>query len=218
MLVLYTRTAHALAACHCCCLACHAPECYCDAAGGSYRSVIYYTTHNRPDWSHTECAARSLTRFVLGDDSREIGWSIGALKYMTLNRAADVGEMYVMCMYLRHCWHAMAAERWCHSLHLVQTKYSPLSKQCICHAVRNEKRFLSALCCLFTSSFCRQKYVCCYYVHQKSRVVILIGENWLIWFVNCCCLGLRLSYNAPLVMSKKGTIQFSFDDCFEYRD
>ena len=47
MLVLYTRTAHALAACHCCCLACHAPECYCDAAGGSYRSVIYYTTHNR---------------------------------------------------------------------------------------------------------------------------------------------------------------------------
>ena len=25
-----------------------------------------------------------------------------------------------------------------------------------------------------------------------------------------CCLGLRLSYNAPLVMSKKGIIQFAF--------
>ena len=32
-----------------------------------------------PDWSHTECAARSLTRFGLADDSREIGWLIGAL-------------------------------------------------------------------------------------------------------------------------------------------
>ena len=30
MLVLYTRMAHALAACHCSCLACQAPECYCD--------------------------------------------------------------------------------------------------------------------------------------------------------------------------------------------
>jgi len=31
------------------------------------------------DWSHTGCAARSPTRLGSRDDSREIGWSIGAL-------------------------------------------------------------------------------------------------------------------------------------------
>ena len=31
------------------------------------------------EWSHTCCAARSLTRIGFGDDSRKNGWSIGAL-------------------------------------------------------------------------------------------------------------------------------------------
>ena len=31
------------------------------------------------EWSHTCCAARSLARFGFGDNSRENGWSIGAL-------------------------------------------------------------------------------------------------------------------------------------------
>ena len=64
MLVLCTRTAHALAACHCCCLACHVPECYCDAAGGSYRSVIYYTTHNR-HWCYRVCNMSQSDRYRL---------------------------------------------------------------------------------------------------------------------------------------------------------
>jgi len=44
-------------------------------------ALSVYRQHDLTEhkWSHTCCAARSLARFVFGDDSRENGWSIGAL-------------------------------------------------------------------------------------------------------------------------------------------
>jgi len=40
-----------------------------------------YRQHNLNErkWSHTCCDARSLARFGFSNDSRENGWSIGAL-------------------------------------------------------------------------------------------------------------------------------------------
>ena len=40
---------------------------------------VCWVTTDSMTWSHTCCAARSLARFGFGDDSRENGWSIGAI-------------------------------------------------------------------------------------------------------------------------------------------
>jgi len=65
-------------------------------------SVCTGVMHSHERESHTECAAPSLTRFRLSDDSRENIWSIGALQQTT--KCVNVVIFDIRCKGLFHTW------------------------------------------------------------------------------------------------------------------
>ena len=127
MLVSYTRVAWALpACCHCCCLACPVPECCCDAASGSYRSVIGTGTvcnMSQPD-SYSLFTSLSQNCLVLSCPCRrcEQAIKVDAYSGCTLFTAL-VGRCCCCCLTVR------VSEQWCgRGSHLVHRAHQECQK------------------------------------------------------------------------------------------